>query len=210
MAGTKNGSQRRERKKKAIRDAIFKTAQKLFIDKGFENTSVEDITEQVDIAQSTFFNYFPRKEDLLAEIFNRKLPYLKGKCQEILESDIPIKTKINEIFSTTARIAAKHENITRAMLIKNFTTLNNQQYDGIFFEDFRNSLSLILKQGQAEDHIRKDIAAIKLANMLEGIFTLFVIDCLIKKTHRLSSRELYTRLNICLEGMTTTNTKKND
>lgn len=202
MTGTKNDPQRRERKKKAIRDAIFKTAQKLFVDKGFENTSVEDITERVDIAQSTFFNYFPRKEDLLAEIFKRKIPFLKRKCQEILELDVPIKTKINKIFSTTARIAAKHENITRAMLIKNFTTLNNQQYDGIFFEDFRNSLSLILKQGQAEDHIRKDISPIKLANMLEGVFTLFVIDCLIKKTYSMSSRELHIRLDICLEGMT--------
>ncbi len=203
MTGTKNDPQRRERKKKAIRNAIFKTAQKLFVDKGFENTSVEDITERVDIAQSTFFNYFPRKEDLLAEIFKRKIPFLKRKCQEILELDVHIKTKINKIFSTTARIAAKHENITRAMLIKNFTTLNNQQYDGIFFEDFRNSLSLILKQGQAEDHIRKDISPIKLANMLEGVFTLFVIDCLIKKTYCMSSRELHKRLNICLDGMAT-------
>ncbi|RLA62861.1 MAG: hypothetical protein DRQ88_13115 [Epsilonproteobacteria bacterium] len=203
MKDTKKELQRRERKKKAIRDAIFKTAQKLFVDKGFENTSVENITEKIDIAQSTFFNYFPRKEDLLAEIFKRKLPYLKKKCHEILELDVPIITKINEIFSTTARIAAKHENITRAMLIKSFTTLNNQQYDGIFFEDFRNSLSLILKQGQAEGHIRKDISAIKLANMLEGVFTLFVIDCLIKKTYGMSSGELYKRLNICLEGMAT-------
>ena len=210
MTGTKNGSQRRERKKKAIRDAIFKTARKLFIDKGFENTSVEDITEQVDIAQSTFFNYFPRKEDLLAEIFKRKIPFFKRKCQEILELDAPIKTKINKIFSATAKIAAKHENITRSMFIKNFSALNSQQYDGVFFEDFRKSLSLILQQGQMEGHIRNDVPAIKLSTMLEGVFTLFVIDCLIKKTHRLSSRELYTRLNICLEGMTTTNTKKNN
>ena len=134
MTNIKKEMQRRERKKQAIRDAIFKTAQNLFITKGFENTSVEDITEKIDIAQSTFFNYFPRKEDLLAEIFKRKLPYLKKKCQEIQELDAPIKTKINKIFSTTARIAAKQENITRAMLIRNFTTLNKQQYDGVFFE----------------------------------------------------------------------------
>ena len=203
MTNIKKEMQRRERKKQAIRDAIFKTAQKLFITKGFENTSVEDITEKIDIAQSTFFNYFPRKEDLLAEIFKRKLPYLKKKCQEIQELDAPIKTKINKIFSTTARIAAKQENITRAMLIRNFTTLNKQQYDGVFFEDFRRSLSLILEQGQLEGHIRRDVSAIKLANMLEGVFTLFVIDCLIKRTYRMSSRELYKRMNICLEGMTT-------
>jgi AcrR family transcriptional regulator len=82
MKNTATSLKRRERKKKATRDAIFRVAQKLFDQKGFENTSVEDITEKVDIAQSTFFNYFPRKEDILVEIFKRKLPFLRKKCQD--------------------------------------------------------------------------------------------------------------------------------
>lgn len=199
--------QRRERKKKATRDAIFKTAQKLFKQKGFEYTSVEDITEQVDIAQSTFFNYFPRKEDILVEIFKKKLPFLKRKCQDILESDKPIKTKIHNIFASTARIAAQNESISRAMLIKNFSSFHNKQYDGVFFEGFRSALSLVLKKGQEEEHIRRDVPAIKLANMLEGIFTLFIIDCLIKRTYNISSKELFSQLNICLEGMLTKDKK---
>jgi len=195
------GLQRRERKKKATRDAIFKTAQKLFNQKGFENTSVEDITEQVDIAQSTFFNYFPRKEDILVEIFKSKFPFLKKKCQKILQSDEPIKKKIHNIFATTARIAAKNESISRSMMIKNLSSLSNIQYDGVFFEDFRTYLSLTLKKGQEKGQIRSDVPAIKLATMLEGVFNLFVIDCLIKRTCSISSQELFNRLNICLEGM---------
>ena len=201
MDGSGKGLQRRERKKKATRDAIFSTAQKLFSKQGFENTSVADITEQVDIAQSTFFNYFPRKEDILVELFKRKLPYLKKKCQEILESDKPIKIKIHNIFATTARIAGQNESISRAMLIKNFSSFSNKQYDTVFFEGFRSVLSLVLKKGQEDGHIRKDVPAIKLANILEGVFTLFVIDCLIKKTCSISSKELFNRLNVCLEGM---------
>ena len=199
---------RRDRKKKATRDAIFKVAQRLFNQKGFENTSVEDITEKVDIAQSTFFNYFPRKEDILVEIFKRKLPYLRKKCQEIIELDAPITTKINKIFSATARIAAQNENITRAMLVKNFSSFFNKEYNGVFFEDFRSALSLVLQKGQEEGHIRKDVSAIKLANILEGVFTLFVIDCLIKKSYSMSSKDLYNRLNICLEGMILTSSRK--
>jgi AcrR family transcriptional regulator len=199
---------RRDRKKKATRDAIFKVAQRLFNQKGFENTSVEDITEKVDIAQSTFFNYFPRKEDILVEIFKRKLPYLRKKCQEIIELDAPITTKINKIFSTTARIAAQNENITRAMLVKNFSSFSNKEYNGVFFEDFRSALSLVLQKGQEEGHIRKDVSAIKLANILEGVFTLFVIDCLIKKSYSMSSKDLYSRLKICLEGMILTPSSK--
>lgn len=129
-------------------------------------------------------------------------------CREILELDEPIKTKIHNIFSTTAKIATKNQNITRAMLIKNFSSLSNNQYDGVFFEDFRSSLSLVLKKGQEKGHIRKDVSTIKLANMLEGVFTLFIIDCLIKRTCSLSSKELFNRLNICLEGMIAPNKEK--
>ena len=201
MKNTATSLKRRERKKKATRDAIFRVAQKLFDQKGFENTSVEDITEKVDIAQSTFFNYFPRKEDILVEIFKRKLPFLRKKCQEIVALDAPITSKIHKIFSTTARIAAQNEHITRAMLIKNFSSFSNKEYSGVFFEDFRSSLSLILKKGQEEGHIRRDVPALKLATMLEGVFTLFIIDCLIKRSYSMSSKELFQRLNLCLEGM---------
>ena len=201
MKSTDKPLKRRDRKKKATRDAIFKVAQRLFNQKGFENTSVEDITEKVDIAQSTFFNYFPRKEDILVEIFKRKLPFLRKKCQEIIELDAPITTKINKIFTATARIAAQNENITLAMLVKNFSSFSNREYNGVFFEDFRSALSLVLQKGQEEGHIRKDVSAIKLANILEGVFTLFIIDCLVKKSYSMSSKELFNRLNICLEGM---------
>jgi len=208
MKDSEKRLKRRERKKKETRDAIFRIAQKLFTQKGFEDTSVEDITEKVDIAQSTFFNYFPRKEDILVEIFKRKLPSLKKKCQTILESGEPIQAKIHKIFSTTAAIAAENESISRAMMIKNFSSFSNTPHDGVFFEGFRSALSLVLKKGQEEGQIRSDIPAIKLATTLEGVFTLFVIDCLIRKTCGIASRELFERLTICLEGMVAGGTGK--
>jgi len=192
-------SQLREQKKKTTRDAILRTAQKLFTEKGFENTAVEDITRQINIAQSTFFNYFPRKEDIIPEMFRKKLPALKKKWTAILDSTDPVKTKIHDIFFTTVQLTAKNENISRALLINNISSLN-QQYDRAFFEEFRISVALILEKGQHEGHIRQDIAAVKLATMLEGIFNLFVIDCLVKRICKISSDELYQRLNLCLEG----------
>ncbi len=55
----------RERKKLRTRAAIQKEAMRLFMDKGFEDTTIEDIAEAADISPSTFFNYFPTKEDVV-------------------------------------------------------------------------------------------------------------------------------------------------
>ena len=56
---------RRERKKEETRRRITLSALELFHEKGFEATTVDEITERADVAKGTFFNYFPKKESVL-------------------------------------------------------------------------------------------------------------------------------------------------
>lgn len=57
----------RERKKLKTRAAIQREAMRLFSEKGFQATTIEDIAEAVEISPSTFFNYFPSKDALVLE-----------------------------------------------------------------------------------------------------------------------------------------------
>ena len=57
----------RERKKLKTKAAIRKEAMRLFLDKGFDATTIEEIAAVVEISPSTFFNYFPTKEDVIFE-----------------------------------------------------------------------------------------------------------------------------------------------
>ena len=55
----------RERKKLKTRNAIQREAMRLFQEQGYEETTIEQIAEAVEISPSTFFNYFRTKEDVV-------------------------------------------------------------------------------------------------------------------------------------------------
>ena len=55
----------RERKKAKTRAAIREHAMRLFHDQGYAATTVDQIAEAADVSQSTFFRYFPTKEDVV-------------------------------------------------------------------------------------------------------------------------------------------------
>jgi len=55
----------RERKKQKTKVAIQRAALRLFKRQGYEETTVEQIAAAADISESTFFNYFPSKEDVV-------------------------------------------------------------------------------------------------------------------------------------------------
>jgi AcrR family transcriptional regulator len=55
----------RERKKQKTKASIQREALRLFKKHGYEETTIEDIAAAAEISPSTFFNYFPTKEDVV-------------------------------------------------------------------------------------------------------------------------------------------------
>ncbi|OWV69016.1 TetR family transcriptional regulator [Rhizobium sp. R339] len=62
---TQSTEGRRERKRRQTRERIEQAAMSLFLERGFDVTTIEDITEAADISKRSFFDYFPSKEDVV-------------------------------------------------------------------------------------------------------------------------------------------------
>lgn len=56
---------RRERKRRQTRERIEQAAMTLFLERGFEATTIEEITEAADVSKRSFFDYFPSKEEVV-------------------------------------------------------------------------------------------------------------------------------------------------
>lgn len=78
---------KREEKKQATRQKLLDKAQELLLEKGYTGLSVEDITRESGIAKGTFYNYFARKEDLLAELIRIQFRPLNDQIVEISEQE---------------------------------------------------------------------------------------------------------------------------
>jgi AcrR family transcriptional regulator len=55
----------RDRKKAATRRALQEQALRLFLAKGYETTTVQEISAAAGVSHMTFFRYFPTKEDVV-------------------------------------------------------------------------------------------------------------------------------------------------
>lgn len=81
------------------RREIVTTAEHLFYQKGYTQTSIRDIIDAVGIAKGTFYHYFDSKADLLDELIERILAQAAGLLQPIAADEtLDPLTKLSHFF----------------------------------------------------------------------------------------------------------------
>lgn len=63
---------------------VITHAKRLFLEKGYRNTSIQDILEDSNISRGTFYNYFPSKVDLFKAVYDSFLEEHHARRDELL------------------------------------------------------------------------------------------------------------------------------
>ncbi|HEX7744969.1 MAG TPA: TetR family transcriptional regulator [Micromonosporaceae bacterium] len=83
---------RRERKKHQTRAALEQAALNLFAEKGYENTTVEEIAEAADVAVRTFFRYFASKQHVLfGDVAHQRINHLRAALAASPPEESPLE-----------------------------------------------------------------------------------------------------------------------
>lgn len=193
---------RRERKKEETRQRIFQSALELFEQKGFDATTVDDITERADVAKGTFFNYYPRKESVLVDLGLDHITEVERYREQISATPMRPVDQIVEAMRHGAQLYMKDRDLSRVMLLQLFkgTTPTPEG-----FEINQRAQELILRlveRAQASGELRRDTDPERATSVLRSIFlfTVLVWVCFPTSPYDLSE-ELAARIRLALEGL---------
>ena len=127
---------------------IFETSMKLFAEKGYDATSIEEITATVGVAKGTLYYHFSSKE----EIFN----FLIEEGIKLLQNSIDIKTdKIKAIVLIEIKIVNKYEDFITILLSQFYgKEARNKMCQKHVFE-YIGKIEKIVEEGMKKGEIKQ-------------------------------------------------------
>ena len=89
--------ERKEREKERRRQQIIVAAKRVFSEKGFNKTTMEDIAKEAELSPGTLYLYFKNKEELYASLSLRILQYLHLRVEHVNKGDSDPQKKIEAL-----------------------------------------------------------------------------------------------------------------
>ena len=138
---------------------ILQVAETLFAEKGFEGTSIRDISKEANINVAMVSYYFGSKEKLLEALILHKTSGLKEQLVHLIDENLEPMEKINKLIALYINRINCNRGIYRVLhfeLASQKKALEIQSFSEIKKANLK-SMELIIQEGQAKGVFRKDI-----------------------------------------------------
>ena len=163
-------SGRRERHRVQTRDRLYRAALELFAQRGFLETTVEDITEAADVGKGTFFNYFPTKEHILAEFGGERVAAVERALEKARVTDGPVMDVMRELAGDAAGQSDMSAALLRAIFAAHASCKSVRDELVKRSQVSKRILAEIFLLAQERGEIRRDILAADLARLTQVVF----------------------------------------
>jgi AcrR family transcriptional regulator len=160
---------RRERRKREVRERILEAAMRRFIRQGFDDTTVDQIADDADVAQKTFFNYFPTKQQLFRELAAERIDELEEILAEERERGGSTQEKIEHCFLRLSELLVERKRLARDLILEIMRATPPGRH-GEELSKLHGAFGAILRDGQAAGDVRADQGVDFLTEMVVGGF----------------------------------------
>ncbi len=167
---------RRERRKLELRARILETAAELFAERGFSDARIAEICERADIAQKTFFNHFPSKQDLLRELARFSVQALLEDIEAVRKAHATTRERIAHFFAQTAERVTEAGPTNREFVNTLVQVINEDDEKSKRARLLHEAFGAIVADGLAAGELTRRHDAETLTEMIVGAFYVLMFN----------------------------------
>ena len=132
-------------KKEIRKKELIKTAYDLFITKGYENTSVDEIIAKAGIAKGTYYYHFESKEQMLEEVIDMMIYNGIERAKQVVNSDLKMEEKL--VYTILAlRVSPEEQSVQNAIHTKENIILH-EKINNKIIDEATPLISSIVREG---------------------------------------------------------------
>lgn len=110
---------------------LIQIAYRLFVSRGYEHTSVDEIIAEAGIAKGTYYYYFESKEQMLEDVIGMMLQAEAEKAEAVLHEDLSVPEKIIGIIASV-HPAQEEQTIEAALHRPENVLMHNKARERLF------------------------------------------------------------------------------
>jgi AcrR family transcriptional regulator len=164
----------RERKNSEVKLTLFKAAMRLFQEKGFDATSVDEIAEQAGFSRATYFNHFGTKQGVLRYFGERLQERMERLLSEADPSSTPLE-RIRAMIFEMGREAERHRDDLKPVLLY---SLRDPEYFARPTPARMRVLKMmsdLVSEAQRTGQVRRDLSAREQAHHILSLYQSVVL-----------------------------------
>lgn len=145
---------------RTVPERLAEAALRLFAEKGFESTSVQDVVSAAGVTKGAMYHYFGSKDDLLAEIYARVLRLQMERLTSFVERDAPVAERVFAAAADVVVTTIEHLD-SMTVFFRSLHQLSTAQADDVRRERrrYHDAFRGMVLEGQRAGVFRDDIEA---------------------------------------------------
>ncbi len=144
-----------------MKEHIIETSIRLFGEKGFKETSIQDLMDELEVTKGTFYYYFKSKEQLLKDIHLQYIDRLI-KHQEMIIGDESLSSteKIHQMILSLITDIKEH-GLRAKVFFREMRHLHGKNFSVVVKkrDQFRKNIENVIEDGMSNGEFRKDLPA---------------------------------------------------
>ncbi|WP_461834043.1 TetR/AcrR family transcriptional regulator [Desulfothermus sp.] len=147
------------KKNRARRRELFEIATRLFMEKGYRATTMQDIAKEMGIQKPSLYHYISSKDDILKEIVDITMKRLIHSIEEIANSNTSPVQKLERIIDSHIMLICENLELFTVSL-REINKINAKGFwsDVVALRDkYESHVRNILASGKRQGYFREDI-----------------------------------------------------